>query len=49
MPSPFLPSDAAPGPSLAAVLEQQLGLRLAPDTGPHEYIVIDSAERPQGN
>jgi len=49
MPSPFPPSDAAPGPSLAAVLEQQLGLRLAPDTGPHEYIVIDSAERPQGN
>lgn len=41
--SPFPPSDVPPGPSLPVVLEQQLGLRLVPDTGPHEYIVIDSA------
>jgi uncharacterized protein (TIGR03435 family) len=47
--SPFRPSDIPPAPSLAAVLEQQLGLRLVPDTGPREYIVIDRAERPSAN
>jgi uncharacterized protein (TIGR03435 family) len=46
IPSPFPPSNLTPAPPLSVVLEQQLGVRLAPDTGPREYIVIDSAERP---
>jgi uncharacterized protein (TIGR03435 family) len=49
MPSPFPPSDTSPGPSVFTVLEQQLGLTLAPDTGPHGFIVIDSVERPVEN
>src|SRR5262249_17530888 len=46
VPSPFPPSNLTPAPPLSVVLEQQLGARLAPDTGPREYIVVDSAERP---
>ena len=46
MRSPFPPSNLTPASPLSVVLEQQLGVRLVPDTGPREYIVIDSAERP---
>jgi uncharacterized protein (TIGR03435 family) len=48
-PSPFPPTNVAPGPSLNTVLEQELGLTLKQETGPHEFIVIDSAERPRQN
>jgi len=48
-PSPFPVSDINAAPSLPAVLEQQLGLKLVPDMGPREYIVIDSVERPSVN
>jgi uncharacterized protein (TIGR03435 family) len=48
-PSPFRPSDISSAPSLSTVLEQQLGLRLVPDTGPREYIVINGAQRPSEN
>ena len=49
-----LPADgSAPqpllGPTLAAALEQQLGLRLESRRGPVEILVIDSVERPQPN
>jgi uncharacterized protein (TIGR03435 family) len=44
--SPFPPSNVTPAPPLSVVLEQQLGIRLSPDAGPREYIVIDSVERP---
>jgi uncharacterized protein (TIGR03435 family) len=46
LPSPFSPSGTSAAPTLPMVLEQQLGLALVPDTGPREYIVIDSATRP---
>ena len=47
--SPFKPADIPSAPALIDVLEEQLGLKLVPGTGPHEYIEIDSVERPGGN
>lgn len=47
--SPFPPTNVPPAPTLPTVLEQQLGLTFAPDTGPREYIVIDSVARPREN
>jgi bla regulator protein BlaR1 len=37
------------GPSLTVAIEQQLGLRLDPQTVPREIVVIDRAEKPQFN
>jgi uncharacterized protein (TIGR03435 family) len=37
------------GPSLNVAIEQQLGLRLEPQTLPREIVVIDRAEKPQFN
>jgi uncharacterized protein (TIGR03435 family) len=37
------------GPSLTVAIEQQLGLRLEPQTLPREIVVIDRAEKPQFN
>ena len=46
MPSSFGPGDGTDAPTLPTVLEQQLGLTLVPDTGPHEYVEIDAVARP---
>lgn len=43
------PSFEEESPSLFSAVEEQLGLKLASDKGPVEVIVIDHAERPQGN
>jgi len=46
--TPPLPSDPT-GPSIFTALRQQLGLRLDPQTGPLEVLVIDHAEPPTPN
>lgn len=44
-----LPAEVRDKPSLAAALKEQLGLRLMPESGPVQYYVIDSVERPSPN
>ncbi len=48
-PCPDAPETAADGPSLFAAMQQQLGLKLESTKGPVEIIVIDHAEKPEGN
>lgn len=57
--TPSVFSDIGPGlpprteeptaPSIFAVLEKQLGLKLEPAKGPREFVVIDHVERPSAN
>jgi uncharacterized protein (TIGR03435 family) len=52
----YRPEDAdsanpenAPGQSIFAALQQQLGLRLEPAKGPGDFLVIDQVSRPSAN
>jgi uncharacterized protein (TIGR03435 family) len=55
-PGPIFPPLAASNrrtgrtaPPIFIAMEEQLGLKLEPDTGPAEFVIIDSVERPSGN
>lgn len=45
-PGPPGPAALGVGPSTFTALEEQLGLSLASETGPVQYLVIDRAEKP---
>ena len=46
---PGLLPAAPSGPSIFTAVQEQLGLKLEPQKGPVEILVIDHAERPSAN
>ena len=48
-PDDQLPAIDPNGPALRTALEEQLGLKIESTTGPVEFLVIESIERPTAN
>ena len=42
-------AEPAPGPTFKDAVAEQLGLKLVPQTGPADFLIVDRIERPSGN
>jgi uncharacterized protein (TIGR03435 family) len=48
-PDDLASNDPAAAPSLFTAIQQQLGLKLEPQTAPREFLIIDHVEKPTAN
>jgi uncharacterized protein (TIGR03435 family) len=46
---PVLPADEPSAASVFTVMQEQLGLKLEPASGPREFLIVDHVERPSAN
>ena len=48
-PDPAPPGTSDPGPTLFVALQEQAGLKLTPEKGPVQFLIIDHVEKPSAN